>query len=239
MEMITKVGILVHCRNLHTDAWEELVFGQPEQNKLGDQATLARVVLNLEQSEELACVVFGRGLSWRDGINEGDYSKKFLLENLGRLCEFPLLAPLLARLGGEELAAFRRHLEAIIVSEEVKNTVHEIESASAIFARHGVGKVIQIAAASHASRCIKEQAVARSHGKIDKNQLWFTVTTDMTYHSTKPEDVCVIEPLHRRDQPITFVRPGLSEVIAPYFLLPDEDKKAFIKLVDRFMATRK
>lgn len=239
MGMMTKIGILVHCRNLHTDAWEELVFGRPEHGKLGDQATLARVVLNLEQSEELACIVFGRGLSWRDGLNEGDYSKKFLLDNLDRLGEFSLLAPLLERLKAGELAAFRRHMEAIIVSEEVRNTVHEIESASAIFAEHGVGKVVQIAAASHASRCIKEQAVARSHGKIDKNQLWFTVATDTTYHNTKPEDVCVIEPLHRRDQPITFVRPGLSEVIAPYFLLPDEDKKAFIRLVDGFMATRR
>ena len=233
-----KVGILVHCRRLDTDAWEELVFGQPEHNKLGDHATLARVVLTLEPSEELACVVFGRGLSWRAGLNEGDYSKKFLLDNLDRLSEFPLLAPLLERLGASELAEFRRSMEQVIVTEEVRNTVHEIERASAVFAEHRVDTVIQIAAASHASRCIKEQAVARSHGTVDRSQLWFTVATDMTYHNTKPESVCVIEPLHRRDQPITFAQKGLSDVIAPYFSLPDEEKEAFIKLVDEFMTTR-
>lgn len=236
---MTKIGILVHCRHLDTVAWEELVFGQPEQDKLGDQATLARVVLDLEQREELACIVFGRGSSWRDGLNEGDYSKKFLYDNLDRFHEFPLLAPLLERLEDSELAAFRRYMESVIVTEEVRNTVHELERASAIFAEHKVGKVIQIAAASHASRCIKEQAVARSHGKIDRNQLWFTVATDATYHDTKPEDVCIIEPLHRRDQLTTFVRPGLSEVIAPYFFLPDEDKTTFIRLVEDFMNTRR
>ncbi|MFL6130833.1 MAG: hypothetical protein ACJ73E_17430 [Mycobacteriales bacterium] len=236
---MTRIGILVHCRHLDTDAWDELVFGQPERNKLGDQATLARVVLNLERCEELACIVFGRGPSWRDGLNEGDYSKKFLLDNLDRLRQFPLLAPLLERLTDRELSAFHRAMAAVIVTEEIENTVHELEMASAIFAEHKVDKVVQIATASHASRCIKEQAVARSHGKIDKSQLWFTVATDTVYHNTRPEDVCVIEPLHRRDQPITYVRPGLSEVIAPYFFLPDEDKKAFIKLVDDFISTRR
>jgi hypothetical protein len=34
------------------------------------------------------------------------------------------------------------------------------------------------------------------------------------------------------------VRPGLSEVIAPYFSFNDEDKEAFIKVVDDFMTTR-
>jgi hypothetical protein len=235
---MTKVGIMVHCRRLDTDAWEELVFGQPSLDRLGDHATLARVVLTLEPSEELACIVFGRGLSWRDGLNEGDYSKKFLLDNLGRLREFPLLAPMLERLEAHELVKFRRTMEEVLVTDEVRNTVHEIERASAVFAQHKVDKVIQIAAASHASRCIKEQAVARSHGTVDKNQLWLTVATDMTYHNTKPESVCVIEPLHRRDQPITFARQGLSDVIAPYFSLPDEDKEALITLVDEFMRAR-
>ncbi len=81
--------------------------------------------------------------------------------------------------------------------------------------------------------------MARSHGRISKEQQWFTVATDMTYRDTKPEDVCVIEPLHRRDQPMTYMRPGLSEVIAPYFLLPDDDKKAFVMAIAEFMAARK
>jgi hypothetical protein len=236
---MTRIGILVHCRHLDTDAWEELVFGRPDQDKLGDQGTLARVVLSLESSEELACIVFGRGGSWRDGLNEGEYSKQYLLDNLHRLREFPLLAPLLEALDDGGLAALRRAMESVIVTREVPNTVEELETASAIFAEHRVDKVVQIAAASHASRCIKEQAVARSHGKIARNQLWLTVATDTVYHNTRPEDVCVIEPLHRRDQPITFVRPGLSEVIAPYFFLPDEDKKEFIDLVDDFISTRR
>ncbi|MFG2006922.1 hypothetical protein ACGFNU_48035 [Spirillospora sp. NPDC048911] len=234
-ENMTRLGIMVHCRNLATEAWEELVFGRPEHNQLGDHATLARVVLCLESSEELACVVFGRGTSWRDGLNEGDYSKKFLLDNLDRLREFPALAPLLARRDGGGLAAFRRSMEAVIVTAEVRNTVEEIEAASAIFARHGVEKVIQIAAASHAARCVKELTAARARGRIGADRLWFTVATDMAYHGTGPEDVVVLEPLHRRDQPMTSVRPGLAEAIAPYFRLPDEDKKEFIALVEEFM----
>jgi hypothetical protein len=236
---MTKVGILVHCRHLETIAWEELVFGIPEQDRLGDLSTLARVILSLEPSEELASIVIGCGPSWKDGLNEGDYTKQFLLDNFDRLHEFPRLAPLIENLNDEQLQGFRTALEAIIVTHEIKNTVDEIETAAAIFAEKSVSKVVQICAASHASRCIKEQAVARSHGAIDKNQLWQTVATEMCYDSTTPEDVCVIEPLHRRDQPMTFVRPGLSEVMVPYFFLPDDDKKEFVKIVESFMAARK
>jgi hypothetical protein len=236
---MTKVGILVHCRHLETVAWEDLVFGVPEEDKLGDLTTLVRVVLALEPTEELAAIVIGCGPSWKDGLDEGHYTKQFLLDRFERLREFPRLKPMLDELTENELSGLRRAFEGIIVTDEIKNTVAEIETAAGIFAEKGVRKVVQIAAASHASRCIKEQAVARSHGKIDKGQLWYTVATDTTYHDTVPEDVAVIEPLHRRDQPMTFVRPGLSEAIAPYFFLPDADKKEFVKIVEEFMTTKK
>jgi hypothetical protein len=236
---MTKVGILVHCRHLETDGWEELVFGDPTNDKLGDQSTLLRVLLTLEPTEDVACIVFGRGPSVKDGLNEGEYPKKFLLDNLDRMKEFPRLRPLLDNLSPNEYQKLRTLLEQIIVTDEIKNTVAEVEAASNIFTEHGVTKVVQIAAASHVSRCIKEQAVARSHGKINKAQQWFTVATEMTYHNTLPEDVCIIEPLHRRDQPMTYVRPGMSEVMKPYPFLPDYDKKRLITLVKNFMDARK
>lgn len=236
---MTKIGILVHCRHLETVAWEDLVFGIPNEDKLGDLATLVRVLLTLEPTEEPAAIVIGCGPSWKDGLDEGHYTKQFLLDNFDRLHEFPRLKPLLDTLSEIELSALRQAFENIIVTREIKNTVAEIETAAGIFAEKGAQKVVQIAAASHASRCIKEQAVARSHGKISPDQQWFCIATDITYHDTKPEDVAVIEPLHRRDQPMTFVRPGLFEVIAPYFFLPDADKKEFVKIVEEFMTTKK
>ena len=237
---MTKVGILVHCRHLETDAWEDLVFGSPDEDKLGDQATLIRTILTLEPTEDLACIVFGRGPSWRDGLNEGEYAKKFLLDNLDRMHEFSLLKPLLEKLSREDFEALRHKFERlIVVTEEVKNTVAELEAASDIFTEHNVQKVMQIAAGSHVSRCIKEQVVARSHSQINREQEWFTIATDMTYHNTIPEDVCIIEPLHRRDQPMTYVRPGMAEVMKPYQFLPNDDKKELITLVKNFMDARK
>jgi hypothetical protein len=234
---MTKVGILVHCRHLETVAWDELVYGIPAEDKLGDLATLARVVLTLEPTEKVEAIVIGRGPSWKDGLNEGEYTKQFLINHFEELRVFPRLQPLLN--DSERVQAFEKLVKEIIVTPEIKNTVAEVETAAKLFAEKGVEKVVQICAASHASRCIKEQAVARSHGAINKNQLWQTVATDMTYHNTKPEDIAVIEPLHRRDQPMTFVRPGFSEVIAPYFFLPDADKKELIQMVADFMTSRK
>jgi hypothetical protein len=122
---MTKVGILVHCRHLETIAWEELVFGIPEQDRLGDLSTLARVILSLEPSEELASIVIGCGPSWKDGLNEGDYTKQFLLDNFDRLHEFPRLAPLIENLNDEQLQGFRTALEAIIVTHEPCFSLHK------------------------------------------------------------------------------------------------------------------
>lgn len=235
---MTNVGILIHCRNLSTIAWEDLVFGQPEQGKLGDHATLARILLTLSVGEQVTHIVIGRGPSERDGLDEGEYSKKFLLDNFNRLDEFELLRPLLARLNDTERAALRAALESTILTTRIANTSEEVAAAAKLFNEAGVDRVIQISAASHAPRCLKEQAVLRAKGVIKNAQLWQVVATDMCYYNTKPEDVCVIEPLHRLDQPLTYVRPGLSEVIAPYFSLDDEEKKVFISTVNEFMATR-
>lgn len=236
--MTTKVGILLHSRHLETEAWEDLVLGRPRDDRLGDAATLAREVLTLSHDHELSCIVMGSGFSQRDGISEGEYTKRFFLANLARLEEFPRLRPLLARLSGPQRAAFQQSVRDSIIMPRAGNTVSELETAAGIFAAHGVHRVLQVTAASHAPRCLREQTVARAYGLIATEQQWYTVATDMAYWGTRPEDVCVIEPLHRRDQPMTFVRPGLSEVIAPYFFLPDTDKKAFVTMVAEFMAAR-
>lgn len=236
---MSKVGILVHSRYLAASAWETLVFGLPKEDKLGDQATLARVILTMSPSDELSCIVFGCGPSSKDGLSEvAGYAKKFLLDNFDRLTEFPTLQPLLARLGEEEKTAFRQKLEAIILTREIANTAEELAVAAEIFTKHHVEKVMQICTATHAARCIKEQTVLREKGLIEHSQLWHTIPTDVSYSGTKAEDVCVIEPLHRPDQPMTHFRPWLSEAIAPYFSLSDTEKQEFIRLVDDFMHER-
>jgi hypothetical protein len=235
---MSKIGILVHCRNLSTIAWEEMVYGLPEEEKLGDLATLVRVILTLAPDDEVTEIIVGRGPSQRDGLDEGDYTKKFFINKLDTLGEFETLQPLLNSLGDDGRLRLRALIENITVSDPIISTLDEMVKAAAIFNESGVDKVIQISAASHAPRCVKEQTVLREKGVISNSQLWFSVATDITYHNTKPGDVCVIEPLHRLDQPLTSVRPGLSEVIAPYFAFNDDDKKAFIKAVNEFMTTR-
>ncbi len=236
---MAKVGILVHCRQLETENWEELVFGDPTNDKLGDQATLARVLLTLCADDDVACIVFGRGPSHKDGMNEAEYTKKYLLDNFDRLSLFPSLTPLFDKVGSEGREVLRQKMAAVMATEEVYNTTAEIAAASAIFNDHGVQKVIQICAATHAPRCLKEQLVAREKGLVDHAQLWMTVATDVGYKGTTAKDVFVVEPLHRVDQPMTHFKPTLHEAIAPYYSLPEEDKKAFNRLVADFMQARK
>lgn len=234
-----KIGILVHCRHLATENWQELVFGTPSADILGDQATLARVLLTLGADDHVACVVFGRGPSFKDGLNEAEYAKKYLHDNFDRLQQFPTLQPLFANLDTSGVDTLKRTMESAIITDEILNTVAEIAAGAEIFNKHGVQKVIQICAATHASRCIKEQLVARQRGLIDPNQLWMTVATGASYQDASPSDVFVVEPLHRSDQPMTHFRPALYQAIAPYYSLSSDDQQAFNHLVDDFMQAHK
>lgn len=135
-----------------------------------------RVLLSLGKEDRLERIVIGHGPSRRDGLDEGEYTKKFMMNNFDRLVEFPSLRPLLEALNDEGLEHLRGSISDIVLITEIKNTRHEISGSARIFADRDVEEV------------------------------------DISYVGTTPEQVVVIDPLHRLDQPLTLLRPGLSEV---------------------------
>lgn len=234
--MHTNIGVLVHSRHIQTVGWEELVWGLPAQNKLGDFPKLVELLLQEVSQRPITCIVTGSTDTKVGNMYDGEYAKKYLLDRFDQLHEFPRLKILLDKLSDEQQAQLRKRLENLIVTKPLKNTAEEITHSAQLFSERGIHEVIQIASASHGPRCIQLQAAARFEGKIPIDQQWYVVLSDMCFEGTDPKDTVVLETPHRGDDPMLGFKPTLPQALKPYYYeLPTEDKKKLNLIIDEFI----
>lgn len=234
--MKNKVGVLVHARHPNAIAWEELVWGVPAEDRLGDLPKVVELLLQEMPQKPITHIVTGSTLTVKEGLLDGEYTKKFLLDHFDNLQEFPRLKALMQDLSDSDLARLRKRLEGVIVTKPLKNTADEIEHSAMIFSKQDIREVIQVTSASHGPRCIQLQATARAEGKIPQNQQWFVVISDMCFGDSKPKDTLIIETPHRGDDPMLDFRPTLSESLQPYFYeLSLEEKMKLNTQIQTFM----
>ncbi len=234
--MTNNIGILVHARHPNSIDWEELVWGVPTQDRLGDLTKLVELLLQEAPQKPITHIVTGSTETIKEGLLDGEYTKKFLLDHFDNLQEFPRLRTLLQNFSTEDLTRLRKRLEAMIVTKPLRNTADEIEHSATIFSKHDIHEVIQVTSASHGPRCIQLQASTRAEGKIPKDQQWFVVMSDMCFGNSKPKDTLIVETPHRGDDPMLDFRPTLSETLQPYFYeLSTENKKKLNVQIKDFM----
>ncbi len=226
---------MLHVYHLETDGWERMVWGDPAKDELGTATKFVECLLDVPVDDETVAVVYS-GPSERDGLGEGAYTKRCLLDRLEQLADFPRLKQKLDQLSAAEYECFVGRLQGIVLGPVIKNTLAEVESAGEYFNHCHADKVFQIAAATHAPRCLRDQAAVRVRGGIDKRQQWFMVAADGNYKGYTPDDIIIAEPLHRTDNPLYGFHPAWVEVTRPYSYLTPENKKTVLRQIDGIMA---
>jgi hypothetical protein len=226
-----KIGILLHVYHLETTSWEEMVWGKPEANELGTGTKFVECLLNIPAHEEVVSVVYS-GPSQRDGLIEGAYTKKFILDRIDQLESFPRLKQKLDALTTDERELFVKRLNELSVGQVIKNTLTEVECGAAFFAEQRADMVIQVAAATHAPRCLRDQVIVRHRGLIDITQQWVVTASDVNYHYVTPHDIVIAEPIHRQDNPLFGYHPSWVEVTKRYPHLSLENKKVLLQQLD-------
>lgn len=227
-----KTGVLMHVYYLQS-GWEELVWGQPEQGLMGTLPKLVQLLLIEDTNEPITDILMYTGPSRKDGLNEGEYSKKYLLDHFDQLKNFPQLQPLLENLTEEQLSGLKKQLDDHIhTKEQLVNSADEVVNAARYFEEHGIKKVYQLAVASHAPRCIQLQALVRYRHQIPSDQFWYTIVADTTFAGTAPNDVIVAEPPHRGDDPAFGIHPSITDLLKRYYGLPNEARQPFLKAVE-------
>lgn len=210
--------------------WEELVWGEPEKGLMGTLPKVVQLLLIESSNEPITDILMYTGPSRKDGLTEGEYSKKYLLDHFDQLKDFPQLKSMLEKLSQEDLTSLKTQLEEHIQPmEQLVNSADEIINAAKYFTEHGITKVYQIAVASHAPRCIQLQALVRYRHQIPSEQFWYTIAADTTFEGTAPNDVIVAEPPHRGDDPAFGVHPSITDLLKQYYKLPYEARQPFLK----------
>ncbi|MFI5275200.1 MAG: hypothetical protein ACHQT5_00050 [Candidatus Saccharimonadales bacterium] len=225
-------GVLVHVYYLEA-GWEALVWGDPARGIMGTLPKLVQLMLVENPDEPITDIVMYTGPSRRDGLNEGEYGKKYLLDHFDQLASFPQLKPLFEKLTDKQQHGLYHKLEERIhTREQLVNSADEVLNAAKFFQERNITKVFQIAAASHAPRCIQLQTIVRYKGQIPTEQFWFTIAADTSYVNTTPSDVVVAEPPHRGDDPALGVHPSITDILKQYYKLPYEARQPFLRAVE-------
>jgi hypothetical protein len=233
-----RIGILMHVYHLESRDWERLVWGDPSEDKLGTATQFVKTLLDIPVDQEVVSVIFN-GPSTKDGLTEGAFTKQYLLDRISTLREFRSLRPRLDRLTAQEHTILLDRLQGIIVGPVIKNTFEEVEHGATLLNQGRVAdNVLQIAAASHAPRCLQYQIIARRNGVIPKSQPWYILPSETCFSGTEMEDVVILEPPNRGDDPMLQYGQTLPAVIKPYFNLDVSGKQRLIELIrDALRAT--
>jgi hypothetical protein len=223
---MARSGILVHGRHLNTPNWSRLVWGDPEQQRMGSLPTMVDLILREASDQPVEAIIFGTGASRTpDGIVEADFSKQYLLDHFNDLEKFNRIKqnPKLHTIAGRDKLEAR--LRSSITETTSKNTREEIIAAAGIFKARGITVVSHVTAASHAPRCVQLQSEISESGQIPKAQRWSVVADDMTFRDLPASATTILEPWHRGDTDPTITASDaapIETVMKGYFgLSPD------------------
>ncbi len=174
-----RTAVHVHGCHLSTIGWELIVLGDPGTGLLGQAAKGLDVAIQLGAE----VMFWGTGSSERDGLKESRYTFECLRA-------IPDMA--------EKLGKFEH-----IFDEVSHNTRAELEcTASRAFLRD-IERLWLVSNPTHIARCINTALmVLQAEPRYDKLLRNIGVAvSDVCYPGKTPNDVIIIDPPHRLDQP--------------------------------------
>ncbi len=220
---MSNIGILVHGRHVGALGWEKLMWGCPTEDKFGSLTRMVLEVLDRGQ-ENIGTIIFGTGTSEHDGLKEAECMKQYLQKNFTKLSEFSTIKEHPRFQSSDDIAHLSKLIDNIFCEIKSKNTAQEVRNAAKIFAKNDCKEIYHISCSSHISRCVLDMKKAWARGEIPKDQRWYGAPDDMTFEGTSLEDVVVVEPPHRGDDPRLKEKIQMKEVIIPLFRLSSKDR---------------
>lgn len=183
-----KTGILVHGYNLNADNWMDVAWGRPP-DQLG---RVPRAVL-LAAEMGVDVMVFGTGASERDGVKEGEWTIRYLLDHFGQLSDFPLFWE-------TNLASLEQEISQAAVPELTsRRTSEEAQAASSVFVELNAERVFVVSSPDHIFRCHLNMYAALTQLSKDRpvarelRRDLFAVASDVPYRKGRLVEEVVID----------------------------------------------
>lgn len=231
---MSKTGILVHVYHLGATNWHEIIWGNSQSDQLGTMPKFVELLMSLPETTDIASVIYS-GQSSKAGLTEGAYARQYLIDHFEELRTFPRFAKKFNSMSPAAITTLKQWVLELEIGDIIQNTTDEVLHAAKYFG-HDFTTIYQVAAATHAPRCLQNQILVRSRGMINEDQRWIIVPSETFFTPGGIQDVVIIEPSHRGDDAMSTYRPMLGEVIKPYFGLSEDNKKQFIARVRRLLS---
>lgn len=231
-----KTGILVHGLFLQANGWEQIVWGEPPY-KLGSLPKAVEIMLSLGL-DNIGHVVFGTGASEREGMKEAEYTHLQLqaATKMRRLEAYPSITRQNDFKSTRGLVLLSKLIDSATLELEAQNTVEEIANAAQHFKRHGCKLIVHIpTCGSHAPRCAKTLLQVKSKGKIPDDQIWMLAAPDTTFADSTIDDVVIVEPPHRADDPMVGAPIKAHQVVSRLFKMSPPVRTEFLVRTDRVL----
>lgn len=179
-----KTGILVHGYNLNAENWMDVAWGRP----LDQLGRVPRAVL-LAAQMDVDIMVFGTGASQRDGVKEGEWTIRYLMDHFEKLSDFSCFSSI-------DLASLQSEIAGVALAE-LGSTNTDTESAAdgKIFCERGMECILVVSSPDHIFRCHKLMYVALTGlGTMRLRRNLFAVGSDVSYRQGRlVEDVKIDE----------------------------------------------
>jgi len=141
-----RVGVLVHGFDLGGEDWEQVVWGSPKEGRLG---RVSHGLLLAGRFDATVVLLGSGGTCDENGVSEAVWTRSHALAHVSDLAAQPYA----------NVGAIRRMLKRrVILLEDARNTLDELEAARVLFRRHSIDTVIVVSSPTHAPRCLRDAA---------------------------------------------------------------------------------
>jgi hypothetical protein len=186
---LNSVGVLIPGYHLKADQWENVVFGDIENKRLGRVSTAIEEAIK----RKAAFIFWGAGGSeTENGLKESEYTYQQATGPKLKLLAWHV------KKDSDELYRYLQRVSFLETS--AKDTAGEIRSAVKECELRGIKELILVSSPTHLPRCMKEACLLKEQSP-DISVTFYGRASDTCFANTHAADVTIIEPPHRSDIP--------------------------------------
>src|SRR3989344_579935 len=185
--MCMRTAILIHGYFLSLPVWKEVMWGNPKEGLWG----VIPKAIQLAESEDAKFIFWCSGIPVQGGRNISPNALEFAIARATEL------------LGCESMTDFnvQKLVQKSYLDATVLNTREEIINAAVEFEKRGIERIFLVAPPKHIFRAHWEALAHQAAGYMEGIEIC-AVASGINLPNTTVEDVVIIEPPHRGDQPL-------------------------------------
>lgn len=182
-----RTAILIHGHFLPSYVWKEVMWGTPKEGLLG----VLPKGIQLAEREHADFIFWCSGIPVQGGRDISPNALEFATARGNELLECE-------GMGGLDISKL---VQKSVLDEAVPNTREEIAHAAIEFKKRDIERVFLVSPPKHIFRAHQEALAHQAAGHMENIEI-FAVASDIDFPNTTAGQVAIIEPPHRRDQPL-------------------------------------